>query len=313
MKTIKWVIAHEPEELFVRAANHFVKELEQRQPGKFDIEVMTKSGFAHKYNDGQLESMDSLIKLAEDGAIDMAHTTTTSVARTYSNDFFALELPFLFESHEHATAVLDGPIGRQIRDTVKPMKSLAFTYSGGFRMLVGNKACHSVEDIASLSQRVNSGPVASRIFEAIGAETKHYALELSPTAIEEGLIDSSDCTYPRFYGMDFNKTATAINDTRHSLFATNILINNQTWNSLTADEQRDFQTAANLCATKERQESIDDIKITTERALRDGVTITSLSESERTKWKEATNGIYGKLEHLFTDGLVDAIRAANPA
>jgi len=313
---IKWVIAHEPEELFVRAANYFVKELEDRQPGKFDIEIMTKTGFAHRYRNGVVEDMDGLLKLAEEGHLDMCHTTTNSIGARYTNDFLALEMPFLFESHEHATAVLDGQVGRAMMGEIEkngPMKSLAFTYSGGYRMLVGNTATPTLEDVASQVQRVNFGPIAKKTFAAIGAQTKSVHLGLSADAIGNGEIDSSECTYPRFYGMDFDKVASVINDTKHSLFATNIMITKEKWETLTNEEQQDFQTAASLCATKEREDSLEDINITSKRCAHDGYEIVTMSESERNRWKEATAPMYEELAHLFTPGLIDAIKDANPS
>ena len=313
---IKWVIAHEPEELFIRSANWFVEELDRRQPGKFDVEIMTKTSFATKYNDGKVEDMDGLLSLAEDGLVDMCHTTTDSLGHRYSSDFFAFELPFLFKSHAHSAAVFDGPVGQAIKDTVAQnsnMVSLAFTYSGGYRMLASKEKCHTLEDLAKQTHRVNSGPVAKRTFAAIGAKTTTIPLGFAAEAVAKGDIDSSDCTYPRFYGMDFDKVCNVINDTRHSLFATNIMISKEIWNKLTSEEQADFREATQICAYKERQESLDDIELTTDRCKTDGYEIAMLSDEERNKWKEATKSVYEELDYLFTPGLVDAMKAANPA
>jgi len=312
---IRWVIAHEPEELFVRSARWFVEELDRRQPGKFDVEIMTKTGFAKKYNDGKVEDMDGLLSLAENGYVDMCHTTTDSLGHRYSSDFFAFEMPFLFESHDHAAVVFDGPIGQAIKDTVAQnsnMVSLAFTYSGGYRMLASNSKCHTLEDLANQVQRVNNGPIAKRTFDAIGAKTMPVDLEHATQALANGDIDSSESTYPRFYGMDFDKVCNVINDTRHSLFVTNIMVSKEIWDTLTPEEQTDFRESAQACALKERLESLEDIELTTNRCKSDGFEVVMLSDEERAKWKELTKPMYDELDYLFTPGLINAIKHADP-
>ena len=50
---IRWVIAHEPLSLFVRAAQDFEKEINAQQSAeKIEIEVMTLNEYSVKYNDG---------------------------------------------------------------------------------------------------------------------------------------------------------------------------------------------------------------------------------------------------------------------
>jgi TRAP-type mannitol/chloroaromatic compound transport system substrate-binding protein len=54
MKTIRWVIAHEPIDLFLRAANRFSKQVKEQTNGAIDIEVLSLTDYAKKYNDGNI-------------------------------------------------------------------------------------------------------------------------------------------------------------------------------------------------------------------------------------------------------------------
>ena len=38
--SIKWVLAHEPIEIFIRAAEHFAKVIEEKAPGQVNIEIL---------------------------------------------------------------------------------------------------------------------------------------------------------------------------------------------------------------------------------------------------------------------------------
>ena len=42
---IKWVLAHEPIDIFIRAAEKFAQVVEDRAPGEFEIEVLTLSEY----------------------------------------------------------------------------------------------------------------------------------------------------------------------------------------------------------------------------------------------------------------------------
>ena len=53
MKTVRWVLAHEPIELFLRAANRFKETIEQTAPGELNLEILTLSEYSAKYNNGE--------------------------------------------------------------------------------------------------------------------------------------------------------------------------------------------------------------------------------------------------------------------
>ena len=50
---IKWVLAHEPIDIFIRAAEKFTEVVEARAPGQFNIEVLTLGEYTSKYNHGE--------------------------------------------------------------------------------------------------------------------------------------------------------------------------------------------------------------------------------------------------------------------
>ena len=71
MKQIKWVLAHEPIELFIRAAKVFAAEVEANAPGQLSIEVMTMSEYSNKYNNNVLVTKHELVDLLDSGKIDI--------------------------------------------------------------------------------------------------------------------------------------------------------------------------------------------------------------------------------------------------
>lgn len=148
---IRWVIAHEPLDLFERAAvdfQNFVNEAQSAE--KIEVEVMTLSEYSEKYNDGVQVTKHNLLDLMEQGKIEMSQMYTTWLAEDIEHDMLALEMPFIFEDHEHATRVLEGEVGEELLDKITEksnVRGMAFTYSGGFRNIITDKTVTSLKDL----------------------------------------------------------------------------------------------------------------------------------------------------------------------
>jgi len=312
-QNVRWVIAHEPIDLFLRAANAFSEKVEAATNGKLKIEVMTISDYSERYNNGVQVSKYEIAERMERGDIEMSQLYTPELGG-YNKDIHALDMPFLFEDHAHATRVLEGPIGQDLMAGVAKnsnIRGLAFTYSGGFRMVPASKAIKSVEDFAGVKVRVSERtPVALDTFLAIGAEPVQMAIEDVAEGVGSGSIDAGESTYPRYYSMGQSETCDFINNTAHSLFLTTIVINNDFWNALDAETKEIVGDAAFMSARLERAESLVDAEQTIERAKTDGKTVVNFSEAETAKFKEATQSLYAKYKDYFSAGLIDAIKAA---
>jgi TRAP-type C4-dicarboxylate transport system substrate-binding protein len=153
MKTtkIRWVIAHEPLSLFVRAAEDFQKFVNEAQSAeKIEVEVMTLGEYSMKYNDGVMVTKHDLLDLMEQGKIEMSQMYTTWLAEDIEHDMLALEMPFIFEDHDHATRVLEGPVGEGLLEKITEksnVRGMAFTYSGGFRNIIVDKPVTGLDDL----------------------------------------------------------------------------------------------------------------------------------------------------------------------
>lgn len=309
-KKIRWVLAHEPIELFIRAAKVFAAEVEAKAAGALDIEVLTLSEYAEKYNSGKVVSKHDLVDLLDGGAIEMSQTYTIALGKV-NKDFYALDLPFLFQSHDHASRVFEGEVGKSLLNslsTEKKIKGLAFTYSGGFRIIPGNEAVSQIEDLRGMKVRTSFSPVAIDTFKAVGANVVPMELEELTEGLAQADVTVGESTYPRVYALGQNAVSKVINHTEHSLFLTSILVGEQFWNSLSEDLQKIVADAAIVAARHEREISIADVAATQERAAKDGIEVIVMSSEEKAKFQEATKEVYVKYEDYFTAGLVSAIR-----
>ncbi len=306
---IRWVLAHEPIDLFLRAALKFSQEIKDTTNGLLDIEVMTLSQYSERYAGGRPVTKHELLNLMEAGEIEMSQMYTTSLGK-FNQDMFALDMPYLFRDHNHAAKVLDGKIGQSLMAGLAAksnIQGLAFTYSGGYRMIVSKKPINSIEDFKGLKIRIAKSPVAEDVLSSVGAVPVPMELEDLNGALSSDQLEGGESTYPRFYSMKQNENSSVINDTQHSLFLTSILVSKKFWGSLSSELQDKISKAALAAATLERKESVDDIKVVQDRCKNDGIEIVELSATEKTKFKDATKELYTKYSAVFTNGLLDDI------
>jgi TRAP-type C4-dicarboxylate transport system substrate-binding protein len=310
---VKWVIAHEPIGYFLAVAQNFAKEVNDKTYGMFDIEVLSLAEFSEKYYDEKKITKYDLMDLINSGKIEMSHIYTTWLG-DYNKDLHALDLPFLFQDHDHADRILDGEIGAELLAGVAKnsnVQPLSYTYSGGFRVVPSNFRAEKVEDWKGRKVRTSRSPVAVDVFKLLGAEPKeHIPLETMNEYADRGEIEAGESTYVRIFPLDQYKSFKYVNDTEHSLFLTSIIINQDFMKSLDPQFQSILSQAAFNAAKIERKTSVEDIPNILAECNEKGVEVIRMNDTETAKFKELTSKVYSMYEDYFTVGLVDRLKSA---
>ena len=307
---VRWVLAHEPVGLFKEAAQVFKKEVADKTQGKIEVEVLTLPEYEQKYNHGVKIGMKKYLGKIQSGEIEMSQTYTTSLGKI-AQSMYALDLPYIFRNHDHAQKVLEGEVGNKILgDLAKGnLRGLAFTYSGGYRIVPGTKAIAKMEDFKGLKVRTSDSPVAQDTFKALGAKPVPMTLDQIEDGLKSGRINEAESTYARYFPLGQNKQAHIVNDTGHSLFLTSIIVNNKFWSQLPEDYKQIMKNAALNAARIERQHSIVAAEDTKKRCLENGIKIVSLDKKEEDRVKAALAPVYKKYEPILGKDLITQIQA----
>lgn len=310
-KHVKWVIAHEPIDLFLAVAEQFSADVNAKTDGLFEIEVLSLTDYSDKYNNGVKITKHDLIELVNTGAIEMSHIYTNWLG-DLNTDMYALDLPYLFRDHDHADAVLEGVIGQGLlagvaaNSNVHPM---AFTYSGGYKIV---PAKFDASDLASWKGqdiRTSLSPVCESIFRNLGANTrKDIDLEVMSDYADAGVIVGGESTYVRVKPLRQDEAFTHINDTAHNLLLTSIIVNQDFFAEFDADVQKIMSDAAFEAARTERKQSVADIPGIVADLKEKGIKIVELSDAQKADLKAATAPVYNEFSDMFTPGLVDNIK-----
>jgi C4-dicarboxylate-binding protein DctP len=310
---IRWVIAHEPLNLFLRAAKDFEKRVnEQQSETQIEIEIMTLTEYSNKYNNGVAITKHDLLDLMEQGKLEMSQMYTTWLAEKFEKDFLVYDLPFLFEDHDHATRVLEGDVGEELLERLtnkSNVRGLSYTYSGGFRQMISNKSISKLDDLVGTSQRSNRNPIAQATLSSLGIKPYVCEVEDLRDEVVKGNCDGGETNYPRMYPLKQNEVTKSVIDTEHSLFLTSMIIADSFWNSLSSEVQDIIKKAAILAGREERAETIRDGNLAKKRLVEEeGATIHPLTSEEKTLAKEKTSVVYHQFKDFFTTGLVDRIK-----
>jgi TRAP-type C4-dicarboxylate transport system substrate-binding protein len=310
-KKIKWLIAHEPVELFLRTAEAFADEVRQSTDGQIDIEILTATEYAKNFNNGVKENP---MVYMDRGELEMSQLHISQLWKWNVPAFMALELPFLFKDHDHATRVLEGEIGQSMLTELKeksPARGLAFTYSGGFRIVASDKEINSLADFKNLSFYTGTNPIGIDTIEAIGGNPDPHAIEdyWKSVHTEGDNHDAVDTTVPRLLATVEKTKKRFVTDTRHSLFLTSIIVSERWWSSLDDELKAKLAKAATNAARLERKWSVEDSeKLASQDPAETGVQYKELSQEEMAKFEQLTAPLYDKYNSIFLPGLVDSIR-----
>lgn len=316
-RKVRWLIAHQPQELFVRTAKAFSEELAKLCGDEIQIEILTYPEYCKNYQAiPNLENLDKAdVDLTDslkafwgalfDSDIEMSQIQVGQVGELFS-DFHAIDLPFLFDDHDHVKEVLEGPIGQEMCSTLgkkSGVTGLAFTYSGGFRVIGSNHPIESIDDLQGLRIVVQNPVTLGTTIESMGGQAIAVAPNLwnKYDLLGTDQADAVETTYLRFNGSHILKT-------NHSMFMTAIVISNKFWNSLTESQQQAFKHASLIASRREREWSVQDAENFENNARANNVTIVDISEQDRQQLKKKSQLTYVKTKYYFSEDLVTKIR-----
>jgi TRAP-type C4-dicarboxylate transport system substrate-binding protein len=317
-KKIRWLIAHEPVQLFLRTAEAFREKIAELTNNEFEVEIYTSSEYEKQFKssvlkDSTTDQVDPMIML-DSGELEMSQLHITELARWHSPEFWALELPFIFRDHDHAARVLEGDIGKKMLTGLvdkSPARGLAFTYSGGFRCMASDVEIKSLEDLKGLKFAASRNPITIDMIELIGAIPEIFVIKdyANREKIEGLKAAALDTTIPRYLAQFQKTNKNYLTNTKHSLFLTSIIVGNKFWDSLDADTQAKFNEACQYASRLERQWSVEEAEEFAAKGNHTdiGVTYSEFDQQETEKFKTLVSPLYNKYREFFYPGLIDGI------
>lgn len=245
------------------------------------------------------------------GTVEMTIVSTGTLSN-FVPESGVFDVPFLFDSLDHARGVLDGEIGQEMLAKFDDAGLHALAWGEqGFRHITNNRAPISApEDTEGLKIRTMENPVHIQAFEALGAAPTPMAWPEVIGALQQGAIDGQENPLSVIVSAKLSEVQKYLTLDGHVYSPALILISPKLWGSLDDEQKAAFETAAADAVTAMRG-YVDDVESSGIKTLKEaGMEVNELSAEEKATFRDALAEPYKAYEEQFGKELMDRIQAA---
>jgi tripartite ATP-independent transporter DctP family solute receptor len=194
-----------------------------------------------------------LIQQVQEGTTHMAIVSGAMAKVCKAAD--VLNIPYTFSSPTVAWDVLDGPFGKELGDYCLQktgLRTLAYGETG-FRNFTNNvREIKSPKDMKGLKFRVQPIPLYVEMVKGLGGEPTPIAWSELPNALSTGVVDGQENPVGVIYNNNLHKLQKYLVLDGHVYAADFILINDEFFQSLPANDQAIIKKAARIAGTMGR-------------------------------------------------------------
>ncbi len=221
------------------------------------------------------------------GTID-ATIVTSGLLTSLAKEYNLFVLPGVLHDAREADALLDGPFGRKVRESLEAHKLVALAHmEHGFKHIANNKRVVSKwEDVDGIKIRVTQTPTLIDTFARLGANPVPMPFNEVYTALEQGAIDGMETTLATFDSGKFNEVQKNLTLTAHIYDPLVLLVSKTTWDKLSAEERKIFtDSATEATAFQRRFNREKEAKLLGELKQR-GVAVTEMGAGEKARMRD---------------------------
>lgn len=311
---MRWLVAHEPTELFIKATEKFAEIFRKESGVELKLTVLGPTDVSSKLEGINDVSTHDVLELLAGGKVDIATTLSSGIGALQVPNVLEARLPYLFEDKfdgaSAAFAALNGPNGQKLKDLISERTSnraMAFTLSGGFRILISRKDSE-ISDLADFRGKkiVTTDVVGEKTLEELNA----IPVKIKGEGTEVNDIDAIEVAYTRVAGlknMNIVKNCTSlqcgffikhypknivITETNHSLFFTTLLVRDSFYDLLSPQHRAAFDQAMAEAAKVEWDDSWALANKIKQDLKNEGIKIIEISPETQNAIKEKTRPVY---------------------
>jgi len=281
-------------------ATVMAEEVVRRTDGRIEIEQFSDSALG-----GEVEMLQGV----QLGSIDLAFITGAPLPNILP-EAGIFNIPFLFNSLDHAHAVLDGPIGDAYLRLLsgKDMVALAWGENGLRHLTNSKRPIASPGDLKGLKLRVPQSPVMLLGFQALGAEVGQLPFPNLYAALQAGVFDGQENPIATILSAQFAQVQRFLTLSGHIYDPAVIVMSSDAHDDLSPGDQAIILEAAKTGANASRAFA--------EKAEATGVAVLKaagmevLTSIDRARFAAAMASAAPEFEAMFGRQRIDQIRRA---
>lgn len=279
-------------------AQAFGDKLEELTDGRIKVEYAFNNALG-----GEREVVEGM----SINSIDMGIASTGPIGG-FVKDYFLFDMPYLFENHDHAHAVLDGEIGddlaQKLEDTAN-VKVLAWMENGFRHETNSVRPINSPEDLKGIDHRTQESEVQVDTWEALGANATPMAWPEVYTALQQGVVDSQENPLPTIYDVAFYEVQDYLAMTQHVYSPAPLMMSNALYESMSDADKQAIDEAAAHALPIQRKASIDQEEEMKQKLVDEGM---ELTEPDLEPFRKAVEPVYEKWAPEVGEEVIEEIR-----
>ncbi|MDR0485213.1 MAG: TRAP transporter substrate-binding protein DctP [Elusimicrobiota bacterium] len=206
-----------------------------------DFFEATKGRYRIEVNPNELlGDQKTSFESVQNGTIQMA-MLGNPVVEAAAPDFGLLALPGLYDSPEHQTAVFKSGILKDLFTASKDKHFIVLAaVHGGTRNVYAKKPVRSPADLKGMKIRVMQSKTMLDVLNAMGANAVGMSQGEVYSAIQQGVLDGAENNEVTFNDLKQYEVAPVYSYTRHFMMPDLLVINTETYNSLSPEDKAAF-------------------------------------------------------------------------
>lgn len=285
------------------ACERFIELVEKNSNGRIEFNSLFSAGEMG----GEREMAEGL----QQGTLDMILIATMGMS-SFDKNLMIYDFPYLFPSFEKAYEVLDGKVGQMVSDSLEEKGFHVLAYmENDYRGFSNNsKSIHHPADLSGLKLRVPESPVLVAWMKSVGASPTIMPYNEVYSALQTGVVDGQDNGILLSYTHKVFEVQKYYSLTNHIYCPAPLMISTRIWNEM-PDELKDVMTKAAIEARDyQRKLNVEYRTKYEEAAVKEGVNINSLSDSEMQEFVSSAKQVWPEFEKLVDKDIYDAMMEA---
>ncbi len=225
-----------------RTGEFFRDKVAELTGGTVTIDIQS-SGVLGSEND-VLDSM-----LADSTSIDMSRISAFALTGYGAEKSKLLSLPYTFVSREHFWNFANSDLAAEFLNEPQtlglPVRGI-FYGEEGFRHFFTVEPVTGIADFNGMKLRVSNDPVMTGFVEGLGASATVVAMNELYSALQTNVVDGAEQPIANYKANAFNEVANTMILDAHTLGAIQVIISDNGWNKMTANQQAAVMEAGRL-------------------------------------------------------------------
>ena len=268
-----------------RVGTKFKETVEELSGGTITIDIQA-SGVLGSEND-VLDAM-----LGDATTIDISRISAFALSSYGCKKASMLSLPYTFVSREHwwnfANSEMATDFLNESQEVGLPVRGI-FYGEEGFRHFFTVNPVNTIEDLRGLKIRVSNDPVMNGMVEGLGAAPTVVSFGELYSALQTGVVDGAEQPIANYLSNAFPEVSNNLILDGHTLGAIMIIIGDNAWGKLTADQQAVLIEAGKITMAFNQEISESAEQEALDKLLANGCNVVYVED--KAPWAEACSAV----------------------